>query len=383
MVFNFGRNEVRSFLLGAAYHWLRRYHIDGLRIDAVSSMLYKNHCRPDGQWVPNEFGGDSNLQAISLLQELNWVIHKEFPGVFTMAEESTSWQGVTDQSKGLGFDAKWDLGWMNDTLSYLCTPMMSRCQKHSKLTFRGLYMAHEKWVLPLSHDEVVSGKGSLIDKCGFSGTSFEDRVRNLKALYGFQIGQPGRPLMFMGGEIGQGREWSDGRSVDWHEGEEDSRKKLCVWVSDLLAVYKYHKALHAGDDESWNFKWLDCNNAKDNIVAFLRSYMDWYNDIVVVTNFSGVDLRNYPIGIPHGGAWEVLLNSDDWRYGGAMVGPGNLTKVHATQGGRIGWPYCLWLDVPAFGCLYLIAPQPSEEELKKLKEQKVQQSRLHDLEYTD
>eukprot|EP00922_Rhytidocystis_sp_ex-Travisia-forbesii_P032249 GHVS01047962.1.p1 GENE.GHVS01047962.1~~GHVS01047962.1.p1 ORF type:complete len:670 (+),score=79.19 GHVS01047962.1:304-2313(+) len=382
MVFNFGRNEVRSFLLGAAYHWLRRYHIDGLRIDAVSSMLYKNHCRPDGQWVPNEFGGDSNLQAISLLQELNWVIHKEFPGVFTMAEESTSWQGVTDQSKGLGFDAKWDLGWMNDTLSYLCTPVMSRCQTHSKLTFRGLYMAHEKWVLPLSHDEVVSGKGSLIDKCGYKGAPFEDRIRNLKALYGFQVGQPGRPLLFMGAEIGQGREWSDGRSVDWHEGEEDSRKKLCVWVSDLLAVYKYHKALHAGDDESWNFKWVDCDNAKDNIVAFIRSYMDWYNDIVVVANFSGVDLRNYPIGVPHGGEWEVLLNSDDWRYGGAMVGPGNLTRVHATQGGRIGWPYCLWMDVPAFGCLYLKAPQPSSEELKMLEDEKVS-SRLHDLEYTE
>lgn len=382
MVFNFGRNEVRSFLLGGAYHWLRRYHIDGLRIDAVSSMLYKNHCRPDGQWVPNEHGGDSNLQAISLLKELNWVVHQEFPGVFTMAEESTSWQGVTDRDKGLGFDAKWDLGWMNDTLSYMCTPTMSRHAKHSKLTFRGLYMAHEKWVLPLSHDEVVSGKGSLLDKCGFTGTPFEDRVKNLKALYGFQIGQPGRPLIFMGGEIGQGREWSDGGSVDWHEGEEDTRRKLCVWLSDLLAVYKHHPALHAGDDESWNFKWVDCDNAKANIVAFLRSYENFFNDMLVVTNFSGVHLRNYPIGVPHGGEWEVLLNSDDWRYGGAMVGPGNLSRIHASQGGRVGWPYCLWIDLPAFGCLYLKAPTPSEDELKRLEEDTVISKPL-EVEYTD
>ncbi|EPR58780.1 1,4-alpha-glucan-branching enzyme [Toxoplasma gondii GT1] len=363
LVFNFRRSEVRSFLLGAAYHWLRRYHIDGLRIDAVSSMLYKNHQREAGDWLPNEFGGDANLQAMSLLQELNWVVHQEFPGVFTMAEESTSWQGVTDKEKGLGFDAKWDLGWMNDTLSYLCLPLYKRPEPacHNKLTFRGLYMAHEKWILPLSHDEVVSGKGSLLDKCGFAGSPFEDRIKTLKTLFGYQVGSPGRPLIFMGAEIGQGREWKDNRSVDWHEGEEELRKKLCIWVSDLLAVYVHHKALHAGDDEPWNFKWTDCDNSKDCVIAFLRSYMDWYNDILVVCNFSPNVYYRYPIGVPHGGEWEVILNSDDWRYAGGMVGPGNLSRVHTTQGGRLGWPYCLWLDLPPFGCLYIKSPQPQPE----------------------
>ncbi|CEM07799.1 unnamed protein product [Vitrella brassicaformis CCMP3155] len=351
MVFNFRRSEVRSFLLGAAYHWLRRYHIDGLRIDAVSSMLYKNHMRGPGQWIANEHGGDANLQAISLLQEMNWVVHKEFPGVFTMAEESTSWQGVTNQDTGLGFDAKWDLGWMNDTLEYLTTPGPMRGGAHSKLTFRGLYVAHEKWVLPLSHDEVVSGKGSLLDKCGFQGTPFEERLKTLRTLYGFQVGVPGRPLIFMGGEIAQGREWKESRSVDWHEGEEDSRKKTC-------------------DDESWNFQWVDCDNASDNLIAFLRKYGEWYNDILVICNFSGNTYYRYPIGCPHGGEWEVLLNSDDWRYGGAMNGPGNLSRIHTTQGGRIGWPYCLWLDIPAFGCLYLKAPTPPEVREKQEQQQK-------------
>ncbi|KAL8436082.1 hypothetical protein Efla_002072 [Eimeria flavescens] len=365
-VFNYRRNEVRSFLLGAAYHWLRRYHIDGLRIDAVSSMLYKNHQKKDGEWLPNEHGGDANLQAISLLQELNWVVHKEFPGVFTMAEESTSWRGVTDKAQGLGFDAKWDLGWMNDTLSYLCCPVEDRRKCHNKLTFRGLYMAHERWILPLSHDEVVSGKGSLLDKCGYLGTPFEDRIRTLKTLYGFQIGMPGRPLIFMGGEIGQGREWKDSRSVDWHEGDEELRKKLCIWVSDLLGLYRAQPALHAGDDEAWNFKWTDCDNNNDCIVAFLRSYQVWFNDILVVCNFSPQPYYRYPVGVPHGGEWQLLLNSDDWKYAGGMCGMGNGSYIHTTQGGRLGWPYCLWLDVPANGCLYVKAPQPSPAEKERM-----------------
>ncbi|KAF8819264.1 1,4-alpha-glucan-branching enzyme, partial [Cardiosporidium cionae] len=354
-VFNFRRNEVRSFLLGSAYHWLRRYHLDGLRIDAVSSMLYKNHCRPDGEWVPNEEGGDANLEAISLLQEMNWVIRKEFPGIFTMAEESTSWKGVTDSKKGLGFDAKWDLGWMNDTLSYLCTPCSERPTKHSNLTFRGLYMAHERWILPLSHDEVVSGKGSLLDKCGFVGTPFTERLRTLRTLYGFQVGLPGRPLIFMGGEFAQGREWNESRSIDWHESEEPERKKFSLWMQDLLRVYKEYPALYAGDDESWNFKWTDCDNAQDCILAFLRSYMEETNDILVVCNFSKKAYSKYPIGVNSGGLWKILLNSDDWRYGGTMYGSGCSVEIATTVGGRLGWSHCLWLDVPPFSCIYVKA----------------------------
>ncbi|KAL7067394.1 putative 1,4-alpha-glucan branching enzyme [Cryptosporidium serpentis] len=353
-VFNFRRNEVRSFLLGAAYHWLRRYHIDGLRIDAVSSMLYRNYLRPNGEWIPNEFGGDANLEAVSLLQELNWVIHKEFPGVFTMAEESTAWKGVTQKgSDGLGFDAKWDLGWMNDTLSYLYTPPDRKHTKHNKLTFRGLYMAHENWVLPLSHDEVVNGKGSLLDKCGFTGAPYMDRIRTMKALFGYQIGMPGRPLLFQGAEIAQGREWKESRSVDWHEGEEDIRKKVCIYLSDLLNTYKTYPSLHAGDDESWNFQWVDCENSQDCIIAFLRKYKEWSNDVVVICNFNSRRYYNYPIGVPHGNEWIVLINSDDWKYGGSMFGPGNECKIKASHGGRIGWPYSLWLDIPEFSCILM------------------------------
>eukprot|EP01054_Gregarina_sp_Poly1_P007286 Gregarina_sp_Poly_1__7285@NODE_3_length_27868_cov_154_961188_g2_i0_p2_GENE_NODE_3_length_27868_cov_154_961188_g2_i0NODE_3_length_27868_cov_154_961188_g2_i0_p2_ORF_typecomplete_len976_score148_14Alphaamylase/PF00128_24/1_7e31CBM_48/PF02922_18/5_4e03CBM_48/PF02922_18/2_5e26CBM_48/PF02922_18/1_6e03Alphaamylase_C/PF02806_18/6_2e20Melibiase/PF02065_18/0_00012AMPK1_CBM/PF16561_5/0_0012GHL10/PF02638_15/0_019Glyco_hydro_70/PF02324_16/2_1Glyco_hydro_70/PF02324_16/69_NODE_3_length_27868_cov_154_961188_g2_ len=358
MVFNFRRNEVRSFLLGAAYHWLRRYHLDGLRIDAVSSMLYKNYCRDEGDWLPNEFGGDANLEAINMLQELNWVIHKEFPGVFTMAEEATSWKGVTDKKEGLGFDAKWDLGWMNDTLSYLCTPCPLRPEKHSKLTFRGLYAADERWVLPLSHDEVVSGKGSLLDKCGFAGATFEERLSTMKSLFTYQIGLGGRPLIFMGQEFAQGREWKESHSVDWHESAEDKRGKFMRYVSDLLYLYKTEKALHAGDDDCWNFKWSECDNPQSCVIAWLRNWMEWNNDILVVCNFSPNIHYRFPIGVPHGGEWEVLLNSDDWKYGGTMKGPGNGGKVHTTQGGRLGWPYCLWFDLPPWGSVVLKAPQP-------------------------
>eukprot|EP00916_Digyalum_oweni_P019200 GHVL01031973.1.p1 GENE.GHVL01031973.1~~GHVL01031973.1.p1 ORF type:complete len:814 (-),score=138.12 GHVL01031973.1:1627-4068(-) len=360
-VFNYRRNEVRSFLMGAAYHWLRRYHVDGLRIDAVSSILYKNHCRKDGEWIPNEHGGDANLQAITLLQEMNWVIHNYYPGVFTMAEESTCWKGVTDDNAGLKFDVKWDLGWMNDTLSYLCFPQDEREKQHQKLTFRGIYVGNERWILPLSHDEVVSGKGSLLDKMGFKGAAFADRIRTLRCLYGFQIGLPGRPLIFMGGEIAQGREWSDGRSIDWHEGKEHERSKTCTYLSDVLKLYKTRKALHAGDDQPYvSFKWNDCDNAKDGMLAFTRSHEEWFNDILVICNFSYKNLPNYPIGVTHGGHWKVLINSDDWSYAGTMYGPGNGKDVHTKRNGRLGWPSTLYIDVPPFSCIMLEAPQPDQ-----------------------
>ncbi|EZG48351.1 1,4-alpha-glucan branching enzyme [Gregarina niphandrodes] len=355
-VFNFRRNEVRSFLLGAGYHWLRRYHVDGLRIDAVSSMLYKNYCRDE--WIPNEEGGDANLEAINMLQELNWVIHREFPGVLTMAEEATSWRGVTDKEKGLGFDFKWDLGWMNDTISYLCKPTPLRPESHGKLTFRGLYMAHERWVLPLSHDEVVSGKGSLLDKCAFIGSSFEEKASTLKSLIVYQAGLCGRPLLFMGAEFAQGREWNESRSLDWHEAREEHRSKVMKSVADTMAIYKNEKAMHAGDDEPWNFKWVDCDSRNACLVAFLKSYEEWFNDLLVICNFSADTHYRYPFGVPHGGEWEVLLNTDDWAYGGQMRGIGKGRTAKTTQGGRLGWPYCLWLDVPAWSAMILKAPKP-------------------------
>eukprot|EP00923_Selenidium_pygospionis_P039617 GHVN01068817.1.p1 GENE.GHVN01068817.1~~GHVN01068817.1.p1 ORF type:complete len:808 (+),score=117.99 GHVN01068817.1:719-3142(+) len=359
--FNFRRNEVRTFLLGSVYHWMRIYHLDGIRIDAVSSMIYKNYCRKDGEWVPNELGGDANLEAVSLLREMNWVVEQEFPSTIMIAEESTSWQGVTGRDKGgLGFDCKWDLGWMNDVLKYLTAPYDKRADMHDRLTFRGLYLACERWVLPLSHDEVVNGKGSLLDKCGYKGTPVEERYKTLRCLFGYQVALPGRPLIFMGAEFGQGREWEDNRSVDWHEAEEEPRKKICTWVADIMAMYRHDKALHAGDDEHWNFQWTDCDNSNGGVISFLRKYAHWTNDVLFVCNFSGNKYDKYPVGVPHGREWEVMVNSDDWRYGGSMQGPGNLSHLSASQGGRIGWDYCLWIDLAPFSCCFLRPHCPTE-----------------------
>eukprot|EP00915_Cephaloidophora_sp_WS-2016_P003523 GHVH01004760.1.p1 GENE.GHVH01004760.1~~GHVH01004760.1.p1 ORF type:complete len:869 (+),score=118.92 GHVH01004760.1:192-2798(+) len=368
--FNFKRSEVRSYLLGAAYHWIRRYHIDGLRVDAVSAMIYRNYCRAEGEWIPNEFGGDANLEAISLLQEMNWVVHKNFPGVFMMAEESTSWKGVTNKESGLGFDAKWDLGWMNDTLAYSCSP--DKSGSHSKLTFRGLYVNHESWVLPLSHDEVVSGKGSLLDKMGYKDVNFMDKLRTLKTVIAFQITLPGRPLLMMGSEFGQGREWSEKRSLDWHEAEEENRSKVMLFLSDMLALYRDKPSLHCGDDEAWNFKWHVADDHQNNVIAYTRSYGEWSEDCLFVCNFSGQKKYRYPIGVSHGCKWRVLINSDDWKYGGGMHGRGNGDSELTTQGGVLGWPYCLWMDIAANSCILL---QPIPEELPEPKNKEVDLTR--------
>jgi len=372
-VFNFARSEVRAYLIGAPLFWIERYHIDGLRIDAVSAMLYRNFMRKDGEWIPNLQGGDSYLEAVSLLRDMNRRIKDAFPGVVMCAEESTSWRGVTghlDSPSGLGFDLKWDLGWMNDTLSYLSAPAASRPDKHEKITFRGLYMQHERWVLPLSHDEVVSGKGSLVDKMSYTDfPAFFDKVQLLKTLYGFQVGSPGRPLLFMGAEIAQGREWNFAQSVDWHEGGEELRGKLCTWVSDLLGVYLNHKPLHAGDDEPHgnedlgiprSFEWTEVDNRSACVVAFVRHWKG-ERPVLVVCNFSPNQYNRYALGVPFGaGSWQVLLSSDDLRYGGRGAGPGNNGILETTPDGRCGWPGCLWFDVPAASCLLMLGPEAQE-----------------------
>lgn len=367
--FNFKRPEVRSFVLGAAYHWLRRYHIDGLRVDAVSSMLYKNYQREEGCWIPNEHGGDGNIEAMSLLKEMNSVIHSEFKGVITIAEESTAWPNVTSlndkmNDSSLGFDLKWDLGWMNDSLSYLTCPPDKRSEKHFKLTFRGMYLANERWVLPLSHDEVVSGKGSLVDKCGFKDTPFFERLRALRALLGFQVGQPGRPLIFMGAEFAQGQEWRAKVSMDWHEAEEEPRKRQMHFVGDLFAMYKHEPALYAADDGGFmSFRWVECDSASNCLVAFIRSdRKKASNDILCIINFSGNCYYNYQFGLPYVGQWRVLLSSDDWKYGGSMVGKGKGSLVDAVCGGVYGWDASMKVDVPANSCLFIKAPENANWE---------------------
>lgn len=373
-IFNFKKNEVRSFLLGSALFWAERYHIDGFRCDAVSCMIYRNFGRADGEWIPNEHGGDSNLEAVSLLRELNRQMNERHPGVIMIAEESTCWEGVTslrDVSSGLGFDLKWDLGWMNDTLTYLMEPGWNRPSSHSKLTKRAaLWMKNERYVLPLSHDEVANLKGSLLDKMGRKdGAHFYDRIRLLCALYGLQVASPGRPLIFMGCEIGQGGEWNCRCSVDWHEGQEPLRQQLCTWLSDLLGVYLHHAPLHRGDDYPHEAQYFGgfgvaCGAPsfeliEDNpgacVMAFARH---WKRDrpVLAVVNFSSSTHRSYSFCAPYHGEWEVLLNSDDQRYGGRGCGPGNLSRIWTHQGGREDCSDCLTFDVPAQGCVLLLSP---------------------------
>ncbi|CAK9076728.1 unnamed protein product [Durusdinium trenchii] len=311
-VFNFRRNEVRSFLLGAALFWADRYHIDGFRCDAVSSMIYRNFGKSEGEWIRNEHGGDSNLEAVSLLRELNNSMKEFWPGVIMIAEESTAWEGVTSlrpASSSLGFDLKWDLGWMNDTLIYLEEPAWNKPSNHDKLTWRATYMQNERYVVPLSHDEVANMKGSMIEKMGKKeNLGFYERVRLLCALYGYQASGCGRPLLFMGQEYGQGREWNCYQSLDWHEGEEPVRRGLCVWLSDLMAVYKCHKPLHMGDDQPHqrqfpvgckSFEWVE-NNPGACVIAFCRHWKG-ERPVMTICNFGSQYHHGYTIGSPYWG----------------------------------------------------------------------------------
>mmetsp|Transcript_79308 Transcript_79308/g.139977 ORF Transcript_79308/g.139977 Transcript_79308/m.139977 type:complete len:862 (-) Transcript_79308:33-2618(-) len=370
-IFNFKKNEVRSFLLGSALFWAQRYHIDGFRCDAVSCMIYRNFGKADGEWIPNENGTDSNLEAVSLLQDLNRSMKRHWPGVIMIAEESTSWTSVTDLRRAdfcLGFDLKWDLGWMNDTLIYLEEPACNKPSNHGKLMLRNHYLQNERWVAPLSHDEVANMKGSLIEKMGRKeNLAFYDRVRLLSALYGYQAAGPGRPLLFMGQEIGQGREWNCRQSLDWHEGDEQTRKGLCTWVSELMAVYRHHKPLHMGDDEphlksgpflARSFDYLE-SNADACVVAFCRHW-NRERPVIAIFNFSPKFYHNYAIGCPYWGGWQVLLNSDDQRYGGRGGGPGNSSWVCTGQA-KSDCSDSLSLDLPGSSCIVLLAPERFED----------------------
>mmetsp|Transcript_20174 Transcript_20174/g.47020 ORF Transcript_20174/g.47020 Transcript_20174/m.47020 type:complete len:841 (+) Transcript_20174:60-2582(+) len=372
-VYNFRRHEVRSFLTGSALFWADRYHIDGFRCDAISSMLYRNFStkgpRPEGEWLRNEHGTDSNLEAVAFLQQFNRALHTHFPGVLMIAEESHAWSGVTSSPEvhhsGLGFDLKWDLGWMNDTLSRLGESAHDQSHRQELLTRRFSYVAGEKWVVPLSHDEVTCCKGSMFEKMGRGGAgSFYDQVRMLAVLYTFQVSSVGAPLLFMGCEYGQGREWNHKQSLDWHEQEESIRGQLCTFVSDLLGVYSHHPSLHAskGRDGRWGgelgFDLVE-NNAAACVLAYVRTWQQ-ERPVLAVHNFSNRAHHNYGFRAPYAGEWEVLLNTDDCRYGGRRVGPGNMARLHTSSGGFKDWPEGLWLDVPAEGALLLVGPhQPA------------------------
>jgi len=316
LIFNYGRHEVRSFLVSSACWWLESYHVDGLRVDAVASMLYRDYSRAAGEWIPNRFGGRENLEAIELLRAVNDEVHSRFPGAIVIAEESTAWGGVTGstESGGLGFDYKWDMGWMHDTLDYLALDPVYRKWHQNDLTFRQMYATTESFVLAVSHDEVVHGKGSLINK--MSGDDWQKRA-NLRLLFGYQHALPGKKLMFMGGEFGQRGEWSHERSLDWHLLQHAEHDGIRKWVATLNHLHASEPALHQLDHDDAGFFWISCDDSEHGVLALVRRGRDWADDLVIVCNFTPVAHEGYRIGMPHTGTWELVANSDDREFGGS------------------------------------------------------------------
>jgi 1,4-alpha-glucan branching enzyme len=345
-IFNYGRHEVSSFLISNALFWLDRYHIDGLRVDAVASMLYLDYSRKAGEWVPNDYGGRENLEALAFLRRLNETVYGEFPDAVTFAEESTAWPMVSRPTHlgGLGFGYKWDMGWMHDTLSYLALDPVHRKYHHNRLTFRGLYAFTENYVLPLSHDEVVHGKGSLISK--MPGDDWQ-KFANLRLLYGYMYAQPGKKLLFMGGEFGQWHEWNQDQSLDWHLLEWHLHHGLQRWLRDLNTFYRGEPAFHELDCDPAGFEWIDANDSEQSVLSFLRKGPKPGGEVVVVCNFTPVPRHNYRVGVSHGGRWEEVLNSDAHLYGGS--GQGNLGGVTAAPVPCHGRDYTLHVTLPPLG----------------------------------
>jgi 1,4-alpha-glucan branching enzyme len=351
LVFNYGRNEVRNFLLSNALYWLREHHADGIRVDAVASMLYLDYSRKEGEWIPNEFGGREDLDAVSFLQQLNEVVHGREPGVVSAAEESTAWPGVSRPVYlgGLGFGFKWNLGWMHDTLDYFQHEPIHRRFHHHQLTFSLVYAFSENFVLPLSHDEVVHGKGSLIQK--MPGDRWQ-KMANLRSLYGYMWAHPGKKLLFMGGELAQWREWDAETSLDWHLLEERDHQGVQTLVRELNRVYLATPALWENDFEPTGFRWLEPNDAANNILAFARIGKDPERPLVCVCNLSPVPRYGYRVGLPLGGRWQEVLNTDSMFYGG--TGEGNLGEVKAESLGWHDQPFSAELTLPPLGVVWLV-----------------------------
>jgi 1,4-alpha-glucan branching enzyme len=352
LIFNYGRDEVRSFLLSSAMFWLDKYHIDGLRVDAVASMLYLDYSRKQGEWLPNKYGGRENLEAIDFLRQFNIEAYKQYPGIQTFAEESTAWPMVSRPSYlgGLGFGLKWDMGWMHDTLQYFSHDPIHRKFHHNQLTFRMLYGFTENFVLPLSHDEVVHGKGSLIGK--MPGDEWQ-RFANLRLLFGYMFAQPGKKLLFMGDEFGQVREWTHDTSLEWDVLQYPVHHGLQNWVEQLNRLYAQEPALHDYDTDPKGFEWIDCNDNAASTISLLRKSRSPSQNIVIVCNFTPIPRLEYRLGVPAGGYWRELLNSDGKEYGGS--GMGNAGGVMAENKPVHGRPYSLELTLPPLGALFLKA----------------------------
>jgi len=349
-IFNYGRNEVRNFLTSNALFWLDYYHIDGLRVDAVASMLYLDYSRNEGEWIPNMYGGRENLEAISFIKEFNEQVHVQFPGALTIAEESTAWGGVSRPTYlgGLGFSLKWNMGWMNDTLRYFRHEPIHRQYHHDELTFSLIYAFHENFVLPFSHDEVVHGKGALLDQ--MPGDLWQ-KFANLRLLYSYMWTHPGKKLLFMGGEFGQWNEWNCDHQLQWELLQWETHQGVQKAVADLNALYVREPALHQIDFEHTGFEWIDCHNYADSILAYLRRGANSADFITVVCNFTPVVRRAYRLGVPEGGWYQEVFNSDSAYYGGSNVG--NYPGVMAHERESHGRPFSLELTLPPLATIVL------------------------------
>lgn len=366
VVYDYGRNEVRSFLISSAHYWVDKFHIDGIRVDAVSSMLYLDYGRGHGQWVPNVYGGNINLEAVSFMQELNSSIMTRFHGVQMIAEESTSYEGVTKApySGGLGFTFKWNMGWMNDTLRYIKTDPVYRQAVHNNMTFSMVYAFKENYILALSHDEVVHCKGSLIGK---QQGSYDEKFASLKTYFAYQTGHPGKKLLFMGGEFGQFSEWNENKGLDWFLLDYPKHKGLQRFVKDLNALYKYNPAMYERETDYSGFKWLSVNDNKRNILSFMRIANNG-NYVFNILNFSPVFRKDFVLGVPEKCDYRVILDSFDDIYGGDYP-LANGRIIEAQDGAVDGEPYHIVFDLKGYGSIYF-EPVREEPELVSINREK-------------
>jgi 1,4-alpha-glucan branching enzyme len=363
-IFNYGRNEVRNFLLANALYWLKEFHIDGLRVDAVASMLYLDYSRKEGDWLPNQFGGRENLEAIKFLQELNETTHRECPGTIMIAEESTAWPKVSHPvyAGGLGFDFKWNMGWMHDTLKYFQTDPLFRGGNHNALTFGLIYAWSENFILPFSHDEVVHGKGALLNKMP---GELPQKFATLRALYAYMWAHPGKKLLFMGGEFGQWREWNEEESIDWHLIEDPVHKGIQNLIRDLNQLYTKKKALWEADGEPAGFQWIDANNASENIVSFRRISPSTGKELICVSNFSPVLRKKHQLGLPRPGTYKLILNTDEEKYTGSRVKVAK--SIKAKENPVHDLAYSATLTLPPLATLWFEAPAKREEPAQQAK----------------
>jgi 1,4-alpha-glucan branching enzyme len=346
LVFNYGRNEVQNFLVSNALFWLDKYHVDGLRVDAVAAMLYLDYGRREGQWIPNRHGGRENIDAIHFLRSLNERVYAEFPDVVMIAEESTAWPQVSRPTYvgGLGFGLKWNMGWMHDVLDYMSQDPIFRCYHHNQITFSLMYAFSENFVLPFSHDEVVYGKGSMLRK--MPGDEWQ-KFADLRLLYGFMFGHPGKKLLFMGDEFGQWSEWNHDASLEWHLLQNPLHAGLRRWVRDLNTLYRGAAALHELDFDPAGFEWVDCKDYQRSIISFLRRGRNPNDHLLFVCNFTPVVRQNYRVGVPREGFWKEALNSDAPLYGG--TGQGNFGGLSAVPLPIHGRPFSLNMTLPGLG----------------------------------